>query len=184
MSPCVDTVEWKPRLWITRGKRALSRSFTQSGQCKHAIVTCNKRLRAAGCTAKDVHVKQHDMKKLHAFQRADAAQNSKFNQLLKSSGTILSRYFAARDLCKIQKWMRKRSYAHGLIQFLGSKFVHRGGGGGPLGAVCCFCCRYIIQHPISNSLKWWHLWLLSDSSNWDVHLKQFLIKLDSCLSCN
>lgn len=53
--------------------------------------------------AEDVHVKQHDMKKLHAFQRADAAQNSKFNQLLKSSGTILSCYFAARDLCKIQK---------------------------------------------------------------------------------
>lgn len=43
----------------------------------------------------------------------------------------------------------------------GSKFVLQGGKKNPLGAVCCFCSRYIIQHPISNILKWWHLWLLS-----------------------
>lgn len=56
--------------------------------------------------------------------------------------------------------MTKRSYVHGLIQFHGQQICSLGGGD-PLGVVCCFCSRYIIQHPISKSLKWRHLWLLS-----------------------
>lgn len=47
--------------------------------------------------------------------------------------------------------MRTRSYIR-------THFVLQGGG---ILLVRCFCSRYIIQHPVSNSLKWRHSWLLS-----------------------
>lgn len=66
------------------GAFAVQSSLTHSWHCKHAIITCNKRLSAAGCMATDMHGKQQNgMKKTAHFQRINAELNCTLSLLLK-----------------------------------------------------------------------------------------------------